>query len=177
MTDEQRRVVVADASVLINLIHVSRLDLCSRLPGISFVVPDHVRDEIKYPDQREAFDRAVEGGVFQIVSITDLADIADFSNLTAHLGRGEAACLVLASRNGWDIACDEKGRFRREALERLDADRILGTVQVYVMALEGGLLTVEQADEDKALLAERRFQMPFESFREVFPAPGRDEAR
>lgn len=167
MTDERRRVVVADASVLINLIHVSRLDLCGRLPGVEFVVPEHVRAEITYPSQREALDRAVEGGVFQIVTITDLADIAEFSNLTTRLGRGEAACLVLASTNDWDIACDEKGRFRREALERIGPDRLLGTVEIYIAALRGELLTVEQADADKVLLEERRFRMPFGSFRDV----------
>lgn len=176
MTDERRRVVVADTSVLINLIHVSRLDLCGRLPGFEFVVPDHVRAEIKRAEQRAALDRAVNAGVFQIVSITDLPDITEFSELTAQLGRGEAACLVLAERNAWDIACDEKGRFRREALERLGASRILGTVQIYIAALKGGLLTLEQADADKAILDGRRFRMPFVSFREVLSAERPEKA-
>ena len=59
MTDERRRVVVADTSVLINLIHVSRLDLCGRLPGFEFVVPDRVRAEVTRAQQRDALDLAV----------------------------------------------------------------------------------------------------------------------
>jgi hypothetical protein len=39
------RIVVTDSNVLINLMHVSRLDLCGRIPGHEFVVPDHVREE------------------------------------------------------------------------------------------------------------------------------------
>ena len=92
MTDEQRRVVVADACVLINLIHVCRLDLC--------------------------------------------------------------------------------GRFRNEALVRIGEERLLGTIEIYTTALRAGLLTIEQADADKAILDERRFNMPFETFREILPDAG-----
>jgi len=44
------RIVVTDSNVLINLMHVSRLDFCGRLPGHEFVVPDRVREEINDPD-------------------------------------------------------------------------------------------------------------------------------
>jgi predicted nucleic acid-binding protein len=89
--------------------------------------------------------------------------------LTVHLGRGEAACLVLATANGWSIASDEKGRFHREAVSRLGEDRILGTVEFYLTALRTGQLTVAQADAEKAVLEANRFRMPFSSFREVLP--------
>ncbi len=52
-------IVVTDANVLIDLMHVARLDLCSRLPGHEFVVPDHVREEIIDANQRMALDDAV----------------------------------------------------------------------------------------------------------------------
>lgn len=89
-----------------------------------------------------------------------------------HLGRCEAACLVLAARHGWSVASDEKGRFRNEALVRIGEDRLLGMIEIYTTALRAGLLTVEQADADKAILDERRFKMPFESFREILPDAG-----
>jgi predicted nucleic acid-binding protein len=169
MTVTKRTVVVVDASVLINLIHVNRLDLCGRLLTFEFVVPDHVRAEVAVPDQRLALDRAVDRGVARIASITETADTTLFSELTVRLGRGEAACLVLALRNGWSIAADEKGRFRREALARIGKDRLLGTVDIYIAALRAGLLTVEQADVDRGILAGRHFRMPFGSFRELVP--------
>jgi predicted nucleic acid-binding protein len=83
------RVVVTDANVLINLLHVSRLDLLSTLPGHEFVVPEHV------------------------------------------------------------------------------AGRLLGTPDIFVVAIRAGLLSVEEADADKLALEKRRFKLSFGSYREL----------
>src|SRR5262249_7407050 len=53
------------------------------------------------------------------------------------------------------------------AKARVGSGRILGTVDVFVMAIEAGLLTVEQADADKLVLESRRFEVSFASFREL----------
>ncbi len=161
------RVVVTDANVLINLMHVERLELCASLPDLEFVVPDHVREEIMLPEQRTVLDRAVADGTFEISSITEPGDIGMFADLTRHLGRGESACLVLAVRHGWTVASDERKRFRREAVSRIGEDRLIGTVDLFIRAIRAGLITLEEADGDKAMLELRRFKMPFGSFREV----------
>ncbi len=162
------RVVVTDANVLINLMHVERLEeFCANLPDLEFVVPDHVREEIMLPEQRAALDRAVAGRTFEIVSITEPEDIGMFADLTRHLGRGESACLVLAVRHGWNVASDEKRRFRREAADRIGEDRLVGTADLFIRAIRAGLITLEDADGDKAELERRRFKMSFGSFREV----------
>jgi predicted nucleic acid-binding protein len=169
MTHPGRSIVAADTSVLINLMHVKRLDLCRQLSVSEFVVPEHVHAEITRPEQRDELDRAVREGKFRIVSIVEPGAIASFAELTVHLGRGEAACLVLATANGWSIACDERGRFRREAVTRIGEDRILGTIEIYLAALRGGRLTVAQADAEKAVLEANCFRMPFGSFRQILP--------
>lgn len=156
-----------DANVLINLIHVDRLELFAELPDLEFVIPDHVRIEIKLPDQRAALDSAIDRGLLRIELITDPKDIAMFVELTKQLGRGEAACLVLALRHGWTVASDEKRRFRREAVSRIGDDRIIGTVDLFVRAINSDLITIDESDTDKALLEERRFRMPFRSFHEI----------
>lgn len=161
--------IAVDANVLINLLITHRLELFSRLPGFAYVVPDHVHQEITTPEQRAALDLALKADRFRTVSITQLNDIAFFAELTAYLGRGEAACLVLAVRNGWNIASDEKRRFRREAIRRIGSERILGTADLYVRAIRAGLITVEAADADKEILASRCFTMPFGSFRDRIP--------
>jgi hypothetical protein len=56
------RIVVADANVLINLIHAQMLDLLGRLEGYEFVVVDHVEAEITWPDQVNALRKAIEAG-------------------------------------------------------------------------------------------------------------------
>ncbi len=166
MTSQSTR-IVADANVLINLMHVARLELCANLPGLEFVVPDHVREEIMLPEQRTTLDQAVAAGTFEVTSITKPDDIALFANLTRHLGRGESACLVLAVRHGWTVASDEKRRFRREAIHRIGEDRLIGTADLFIRAIRHSLITIDEADADKATLEERRFKMPFGSFREV----------
>ncbi len=161
------RVVVTDASVLINLMHVSRLSLLARIPNYEFVVPDHVREEIMIPEQRAMLDTAVSAGWLKIEVIDDLGAITVFTDLIAQLGRGEAACIAIAAQKGWLIASDEKKRFLREAIARVAVGHVLTTVDVFVLAIKAGLLTIEQADADKGALEGRRFKVAFGSYREL----------
>ncbi|MBI3131488.1 MAG: hypothetical protein HYZ13_09195 [Acidobacteria bacterium] len=158
------RVVVTDSNVLINLMHVARLELLGRLPGYQFVIPDHVREEIVKPEQRETLEAAIGMGTLSVESLTLIEDLLTYTELTVHVGRGEAACLVMAVRQGYLLASDEKGRFRREALSRLGDRRLLGTAEVFLLAIGAGLLSIEEADRDKATLERLRFKMPFSTF-------------
>ena len=161
------RVVVADANVLINLLHVARLEKCSRVPGLELVVPNHVREEISYPAERSEFDDALARGILRIEVITDPEAVELFAELSERLGRGESACLAIAVEKGWMVASDEKRRFRREAWARIGPDRLLGTPELLALAIQAGLLTIEEADGDKAILETRRFKMGFASFRDL----------
>ena len=167
MTTQLRRVVVTDANVLINLMHVSRLDLLAGIPHHEFVVPEHVRDEVKLPEQRAVLDAAVRDGWLKVAIVSDLNAVAVFADLIVHLGRGEAACIAIAAHEGWHIASDEKKRFLREVEARVGAGRIITTVDVFVLAIAAGLLTVDEADADKRTLEGKRFKVPFASFRSL----------
>jgi len=167
MTAPLVRIVVTDSNVLINLMHVQRLSLLGRIPEHEFTVPDHVHEEITNEDQRAVLDDAIAEGWLKVESLTDLDAIAVFAELTAHIGRGEAACIAIAQKRGWWVASDEKRRFRREAEHRLGAGRILGTVDLYLLAIGAGLLTVEEADADKVVLESKRFKVPFASYRDL----------
>lgn len=161
------RIVVSDANVLINLMHVSRLGLLAEIPNHEFVVPEHVREEITIPKQRATLDAAVGKGWLKIEVIDDLGAITVFTELIAHIGRGEAACIAIAAQKGWLIASDEKKRFLREATARVGAGHVLTTVDVFVLAIKAGLLSIEDADTDKVTLESRRFKVSFASFREL----------
>lgn len=165
------RVVVTDSNVLINLMHVSRLGLLERIPGHEFIVPDHVRDEILHPEERPTLEAAIQAGGLKLESITDLDALTLFAELLVHIGRGEAACIALAAKRGWSIASDEKRRFRREALARLGSDRLLGTPELFILAVQADLLTIEEAGADKLFLERRKFKMPFESFETLLRQP------
>jgi predicted nucleic acid-binding protein len=160
------RIIVTDANVLINLLHVHRLDLLGRIPAHEFVVPDHVREEITAPGSRERLDDAIHRGTVKLELLEDLDAISMFVALIRHIGRGEAACIALAAQHGWSIASDEKRRFRREAA-RLGEARVIGTPDIFVLAIRAGLLTLEDADADKRVLEQHRFKMAFASFRDL----------
>jgi len=77
--------------------------------------------------------------------------------------------LSLAQCRQWLIASDEKKKFRRETLARLGTGRLLNTPGILTLAITGGVLTVEDADQAKAALELHRFTMSFRSFRDVLP--------
>lgn len=161
------RVIVTDSNVLINLLHVHRLDLLGRIPAHEFVVPDHVREELTAPGSRERLDDALRSGILKLELLQDLDAMSVFVDLIRHIGRGEAACIALAAQHGWSIASDEKRRFRREAVARLGEARLIGTPDVFVLAIRAGCLTLDDADADKRALEQHRFKMMFASFRDL----------
>jgi predicted nucleic acid-binding protein len=167
VTDPPSVVVVTDANVLINLIHTGRLLLLGQLPGFRFVVPDDVVAEVTEVDQPTRLAEALAAEALASCALTELEDLTLFAELRAVLGSGEAACLALAQGNGWHIASDERGRFRREVHARLGEQRLLTTPAIYLCAIRADLLSVAEADADKALLASRRFVMTFASFADL----------
>jgi predicted nucleic acid-binding protein len=163
------RVVVTDKNIVINLIHIGRLDLLGKLPPYSFVVPEEVVKEVREPQQAQALHTATSSGLLLEVQLADPAELKVYAELTQILGSGEAACLSLAQCRHWLIACDEKKKFRRETLARLGAGRLLNTPGILSLAISGGLVTVEEADRARAALEQHCFIMSFTSFRDVLP--------
>lgn len=163
------RVVVTDTNILINLIHIGLLNLLGKLNPYSFVVPEEVVKEVTDPGQSEAVQNAISSGVLEVVQLTDPAELTLYAELLQILGIGEAACLSLAECRQWVIASDEKKKFQREAAARLGAGRILNTPGILVLAITAGILTIEDADQAKALLEKKRFVMSFASFGDILP--------
>jgi predicted nucleic acid-binding protein len=161
------RIVVTDANIVINLIHVGQLALLSALPGYEFIVPEDVVSEITDPTQRAALEVAINAGSLRQETITVAAELTRYAQLRQIVGKGEAACLALAESRGWLVASDEKRRFRREVLASLGAGRLVTTAGLLVLAIRAGSISVEQADEAKRVLERNRFRMGFKSFREV----------
>lgn len=166
--DEDRiSVVVADTSVLINLIHVKFLDILGRLPGYDFVVPEQVVAEVTDPPQAAALRLALEQRLLRVEVVDDVATLTLFVGLISIMGRGEAACLSLAQSRGWLVAWDERRVFRREAIARLGPGPLLNTPGLFVLAIRAGLLSIAEADRAKQFLESRRFQMAFISFADI----------
>lgn len=160
-------VLVMDTNVLINLIHVKRLGLLPRLGDFHFVVPENVVAELRDPAQKAELEAAIEAGSPELVKLEDPAELALFADLQKVLDDGESACLAAAEHRGWWLASDEKGRLVREVEARLGAGKLLGTQDLYLRWIQAGVLEVEEADGDKAILEGKRFKMKFGSFRDL----------
>jgi predicted nucleic acid-binding protein len=162
-----QRIVVTDANVLINLIHVDGIAMVAALADYEFVVVDAVVEEITDEHQAAGLQTAFEQNHLRKESLTEPDALALFAELVQVMGRGEAASLALAAGRDWYLACDEKRVFRRKAIEILGEDRLLTTPGIVVLCIRQGLITIEEADRLKAILETKRFKMIFESFREV----------
>ena len=167
VSDGKVNVVVADANVLINFIHIGRLNLLGQLPGLSIVVPEHVVEEISNEAQADELHNAIESGFLAVTKITEFAEIARYSAFTKALGKGESACLALAESRGWMIASDEKRAFRRTAIDCVSEQRLLATPDLIIKTIQARLATVKEADQWKQILEANRFKMKFQSFKEL----------
>ena len=161
------RTAAIDASVLINFLRLERLDILAAIAEVDFVVPEQVAAEITDPRQARTLAQAVRDGRLRCERSTDPDELTAYADLRRFMGRGEAACLSMAERRGWLAAVDERGGFRRTAGQRIGEDRILNTPGILVLAIRGGVLSVNEADVLKARLENLRYRMKFRSFRDV----------
>ena len=161
------RIVVADASVLINFANIDRFDLVGNLPGYEFVVPKEVEAEITWPTQAARLTAAVASGFLRIETSTDLAEISLASAIRQSLDIGEAASLAMAQHRGWWVACDERGRFVTEATNRIGSQRVVNTAGLVVRAVKAGLLTITEADVFLVILKANRFDPKITSFADL----------
>jgi predicted nucleic acid-binding protein len=122
-----QRIVVTDANVLINLIHVEALVIVASLSDYKFVIVDAVAEEIADEQHAAALQAAFDQNHLRKESLTEPDALALFAELVQVMGRGEAASLALADGKDWYLACDEKRVFRRKAVELLGDDRLLTT--------------------------------------------------
>lgn len=153
--------MLADACFLINFLAVDQIELLGRFVAYRFLVPLEVVGEVLRPAEADLLARATRDGILDQLEIVDLAETATYTGLLdSGIGSGEAACLAVAFQRGWIVASDERGRFRRLAVERIGADRLLTTPMALSMAVEAGLLHTREARQlAEALRDSHRFTM------------------
>jgi len=139
------RTVVVDATVIIHLAKAGRLDILNTLAGWEFAVPDQVVEEVTYPEQAAALERALQAGHLRRESTADPVEIALYAELRQRMGKGEAACLAMATTRGWMLASDDRGQaFRRLVRERLGSGRLIDTVHIADVARRQGAISDEE---------------------------------
>lgn len=156
------RNVALDACVLINFLNVDRISILGELSQYRFWISDAVHDEVI--EQRRGLAIAYRKGIVYREDTPQIEENKVIAELTLSMGKGEAACLAAAQCRGWMLASDEKGKFKKMAVERIGQERIIGTADILFAAIRNRIITVYQADEIKANLEGHAFMMPFRSF-------------
>lgn len=167
------RNVAVDATVLVNLCHVDRLDLLESIQGYEFLVPAEVDGEITESAQRALLDDLLARGRVSTTNVSGVAELTVFAELRAVLGLGESACIAIAEVRSWLIGCDDR-RALAHAAARLGKGNAFTTPGLFVLAIRQGLLTVDEADALKGVLEACRFRMRFGSFAELLGSKGRE---
>lgn len=167
--DENEPIVISDTSVIINFIHLNKLDLFGELP-FQLLIPEVVYEEVdgkEYPEQKQRLKRALQEGEIDRVSIENEAVTEKFAAYRDQFGKGESACLALAEEHDWMIACDEKRAFRKTILQKLGEDRLLNTPGVIINAIRENLIDVQTAEKWKEKLKNNGYFMDVDSFRNI----------
>jgi predicted nucleic acid-binding protein len=159
--------VCTDACVLINLAHVSRLDLPGHIRDMIFHAPQEVLNEVSEPGQMRKVEEALESGVLRRLKIVDVEELEAVAEYVEQFGKGKSACLAVAIHRHWVVATDETKdrRLSREIASR--GIKLINTPGILLKAIRQGSLSVQAADLIKAKLEENRFKMSFKSFQEL----------
>ena len=159
--------VCVDACVLINLAIVARVDLLAQIQDMVFHVPQEVLKEITLAEQIEQVEATVASGGLEMARIEAVEELQSFAEYVGQFGKGESACLAIATCRNWVIATDETKdkRLSREISAR--GIQVINTPGILLKAIRDGALTIEDADAIKAELEKTRFRMTFDSFRDL----------
>lgn len=167
---QRHRVVVSDTSVLVNFLRIDRMDLIGGLPD-RFVITDHAAVEIAnhYPAQQALLQAALAAGLLEQHSVTDLAALDLFRQLseTRRLGAGESAAIAYAAGSGFALAIDDR-QAANQARALLPGLVVFRTQDLMVSMIRSCVLDVAQADSVKeAWATAHRFRLKIGSFKEL----------
>lgn len=153
--------------MLINLAHVSRLDLLGQIEDMVFHAPQEVLNEVTEPGQMTKVEQAIESGALHRLKIVAVEELESMAEYVEQFGKGESACLAVAIHRRWVVATDETKdrRLSREITSK--GIKLINTPGILLKAIRQRRLTVQAADLIKAELETNRFKMSFGSFQEL----------
>ena len=159
--------VSTDACILINLLRVHRLELLGAVPPYVFFMPTEVLREITYPDQQAELREALDRGWVQETRLETITELQIFTRANEQLGCGESACIAITEVRNWILGTDDSKGAKWKKVISAPGIRVLNTPGLLLLAIQQNKLTVQQADQIKAILEQHRFRMGFGSFQEL----------
>lgn len=157
--------LIADASTLLNFLHVKRFDLVHAL-NYRICVVDAVCEEIV--DERRQLDELIKTGKIHPVSLEGEAITHMVINLRNRgIGTGEAFSIAAAIEYGGAIALDDRRAIKR-AHEEAPGLVVVTSIDIIIAGIVATRLTILEADQIKAVWEqEYRFRLKFNSFADI----------
>jgi predicted nucleic acid-binding protein len=167
-------IVVADTSLLVNVLRIDRMDLISAHPDM-FITTEHVAAEIldSYPDQQARYRVARDAGHLVEQRVDDPAEVELFLRLgrRQRLGAGERSAIAVAINRNQRLAVDDNRAIRRAVREaRLTGNpiQIVRTQDIIVQLIRHGILTLATADVIRTdWTHNHRFRLKISSFADL----------
>ena len=166
-------VLILDASVLINFLKISRIDLIQSYPA-EIIITEHVRDEVTqfFPEQLAQLEKALADGVIKELIINDLIEIEEivsfrFQKSQNRLGMGECSATIAAIRRKYSLGIDDNPAIKI-ILREFPQLPIVRTQDIILQLIRIEALNVAEADaikEDWEL--HHRFRLTIKSFSQL----------
>lgn len=146
--------VIVDTSVLVNFLLIDRIDLISHLTD-DFAITSHVPDEISthFPDLNQSLVKPLRNGSIAELTVADPSELFLFRGFvsTGRLGVGECSAIAAAIHRRCGLALD-RTRAHQDALSSYPTLDIKGTVDMMLLTIEEGLVSIPECDSFKLLL-------------------------
>jgi len=143
--------IISNTTVLSNFASIGHLDVLRWLYQVLHI-PTEVYEEINtgleegylfYQDVVADIHPFSEAGWLHI-AVMETDELRRFGELPSRLHTGEAACLAIAEHRHWTLLTDDSAA-REEATRR--RIRLSGSIGCLILAVERGLINLEQANE------------------------------
>jgi predicted nucleic acid-binding protein len=166
-------ILILDASVLINFLKISRIDLLKKHPS-EIIITEHVRDEVTnfFPEQLDLLNAAIADGTIMELVISDIQEISEIIKFRLErtqnrCGMGECSAAIAAKNRGYSLGIDDNPAIKtiKECFPTL---RIVRTQDLIVEMIQANILDVAGADKIKTEWEEKhRFKLKLSSFSEL----------
>jgi predicted nucleic acid-binding protein len=155
-------IVVADASPLIFLGKVGKLDLIPRLFKGDILIPEAVKEEVLSPPIPPAEERALSA----FLNRCALTKVTRPRRFASAMSRADNEALTLAVRKSADLLLSDERLLREMAL--IEGIRTVGTLGILLRGMEKSILTRSQARGTVELLIRKHgFRISIEVYEAV----------
>jgi len=139
---------VLDASLLISLGKVGRLDLLEKAPSFSWYITPLTRNELRRPETREPVERLILEGRITVAELDseDAAGMALLADWSERVDPGEAESTTVALARQWVIGLEDL-QARRLLDRHAGPGRWINCATILLDAVGAGSLPLPAAEE------------------------------